>query len=863
MSARTASDRICSQMATAPFRRPASEPQTLPAGVAPSRRSGRRISTLLMMTCLTWSEMSLLQQDEARAEAGAASVSGQSRDPKLSAVKAEANIQAARHAVATRPNDAVPVQNLVDALTRAGRDGDALAEANRFIARGTPTAALKAQRGYLRREMGDLAGAADDFTAALAGSELSADQRGNVESGLADVQAAQAQAQLDHAQSDLARGDLAPAAAEAGLILQNDPSSEAAMLIRVEALAAAGRKPEALAAADQFVQRAGTNPLLRAQRGFLRRELDDPHGAADDFAAAMAGDGLSSDQRLNVQAGLAEAQTAQAQADLDRADAALKRSDYQAALAASLKALERDPRSEAAMRMRIEALLGMGRNRDAATEADIFIGRNAASATLFAQRGFIRRELHDTAGAIEDFTAALAGDELSVEQRRNVQAGLAEAQAAARTPARGGVNSGAGAVALNGARKGDAQQEADRLIARGHAQGWVYVQRGIARADSGDFRGAVADFDVALSRGDLDRQAVPNIRYARAEAAAMLADGEGKPLEAEASYRDYLQTDPTRADGWFRLGYLLLKQGRRQEAAEALQRGIALRPVGAAYLDAATASIFTNAPLASKLYREGLDRRYAGDPSLSGQPEADLERIKNEVVEADASIRTSIGAGTILGRPEAAGGINNALGAETSMRFDGRYLPEVLGLEAFVRGLTDKDANGVRETDTAAGLRYRPIRDVNLYFGGSVDHFYQPNSITELVLNWGLGLGADPYPYATGWKPYWDFSTIGAWRTLEERVLEDVRGNVGFLYEFHSPFRAAIGPTILAVAGYDNKATIPLAAGIGPSVLANFWLGGDKYRSYDAVFSVQVGYLFNIGPDERQRGWRGQVGVTF
>ena len=53
------------------------------------------------------------------------------------------------------------------------------------------------------------------------------------------------------------------------------------------------------------------------------------------------------------------------------------------------------------------------------------------------------------------------------------------------------------------------------------------------------------------------------------------------------------------------------------------------------------------------------------------------------------------------------------------------------------------------------------------------------------------------------------------------------------------------------------RAASPVAAGIGPSLLSYFWLGGDQYRSYDALLSLQVGYLFNVGSDERQRGWRG------
>jgi tetratricopeptide (TPR) repeat protein len=820
----------------------------------PADSSGRRVTVLLMTTFLAWGEMPLLAGGSASAQPAAASDTAP--QPGLSPVIIKANIQAAQHAVAARPNDEAAARNLIDALTRGGRNRDALAEADRFINRGAASAALRAQRGYLRQELGDQAGAAEDFARALAGGGLSPEQEANVRAALAQAQAAQAQGGLDRAQADLARGDFVVAANEAGLMLASHPDSEAAARIRIEALASAGRTRDALADADQFVARGGAGPLLLAQRGFLRRELGDPQGALDDFTAAMAGDGLADEQRHNLEAGLAEATAAAGRADLDRADAALGRRDDQAALAASQTALERDPGSEDAIRIRVEALSRLGRKREAAAAADGFIAHNTAGAVLRAQRGFIRRELGDTAGASEDFAAALAGEGLSAEQKQNVQTALAEAQAAGR-------QSNAPPARKGDAPKGDAQAEATRLLAQGHAPGWAYAQRGSTRFDAGDLRGAVADFDMALSRHDFDRRSLPGIRFARAQAAAMLAEKDGKPQEAEDTYRTFLETEPAQADAWYKLGYLLLKQKKRPQAVEALGRGLAIRPVGAAELDAANAAIFTNAPLASKLYREGLDRWYAADPSLSGRSQTDLERIKNEVVQADTSLRTSIGVGSILGRPETAGGTNDALGAETSVRFDGRYLPAAPGLEAFVRGLTDKDATGTRETETAAGLRYRPIDDLNLYFGGSIDHFFQPSPLTELVLNWGLGLGENPYPYAAGWKAYWDFSTIGAWRTAEQRVLEDTRGNVGFLYEFRSPVRSAIGPTLLSVIGYDNKAAIPIATGIGPSLLSYFWLGGDKYRSYDAVVTLQVGYIFSVGADERQRGWRGQIGLTF
>lgn len=784
-------------------------------------------------------------------------------------------------------------RNSIDQLTRAGRKREALAEADRFIARGNASALIQAQRGFLRRELGDAAGAAEDFAAALAtGGVLAPDQRRNVEAGLVEARTARTQSELARAEDDLGLGTYAEAAERSRAILQHEPTSVAAMRIRVAALSAGGRKREALAEADRFVGAGAGGAAMRAQRAFLRREQKDLAGAIEDFNAALAAQDLSPDQRRNVTAGLAEAQAAQADESLARAQAALKRRDFAAASRAAGEALQRNPNSEDAVRIRVEALSHQGRRREALAEADGFIARGAAGTAFRAERGFLRRSLGDTVGAAEDFAAALAAGGLSEEQVRNTRKAQAEAQAAAARRdydrAQAALSRGDHQTAADisdsilrrepnsemamrirldalsrAGRKREALAQADQLIAAGHAGSWVHAQRGFARREAGDLAGAVSDFDAALARGDLDKRSVADIRYARAEAAAALAERDGNPKGVETAYADLLAREPGNADGWYRLGYHFIRQGDRAQAAGALGNGLRIRPVGSAYLDQGEAYMFSNAPLASQTLRKGLDRWYAGDVTLARRSQGELERVKNEVVDADASIRTNLSVGGIGARPEAAGGSNALVSAETRVRFDGRYLPSIVGLEAFGRGFTGKDSNGERETDVGVGVRYRPLRDVNFYVGGVVDHFFQPKSETELVVIWGLGFGADAYPYAQGWKPYWDAGAFGAWRTADGRVLEDVRGNAGYLYEFRAPVRGAIGPTVLGVAGYDNKAATPVAAGIGPSVLSYFWLGGDKYRSYDALLSLQIGYLFNLGSDERQRGWRAQIGVTF
>jgi len=155
----------------------------------------------------------------------------------------------------SRPDDETAVRNLVEALRRFGRKSEALAEADRFVKHGKASAALYAQRAFIRRDVNDLSGAALDFSAAIADGGLTADQMRSVRAGLAEIQNIDIQSMLDRAQSDLVRGDFVQASDQAALILASNPDSEPAMRIRVEALTGAGKKREARAEVDQFMQR--------------------------------------------------------------------------------------------------------------------------------------------------------------------------------------------------------------------------------------------------------------------------------------------------------------------------------------------------------------------------------------------------------------------------------------------------------------------------------------------------------------------------------------------------------------------------------------------------------------------------------
>lgn len=769
----------------------------------------------------------------------------------------EAAITNARRLAATEPSSEYPARLLMEALTNAGRKKEALAEADRFAIRVKPGPLLLAQRGFLRRELGDLKGASEDFTAALAGTGLSPEQTTTLKAAVTEVQITEAQTEADRA---LSQAEYARAIESARTVLQLKPDSEAAQLVVVNALSRSGKRREALAELDKLVTGRPGNPTWLAQRGFLNRELGDTKAAIADFTLALQSTALTAEQRRNIEAAIEEAQYAEWQAELNRAETALDNKEFKTALELAAAILQRDPKSEPAVRIRVSALSQMRRKREALAEADKFIAVNGATALLAAQRGYLRRDFRNMRGALEDFNAALKSTALTSEQRHNINRAIAEIKFSASRPA-----GFAGApirhqkldALVAAGRTREAIAEADRLIASGYTRGWVYAQRGFARRSIDDLPGAVADFDMALSKNDLDAKVRTNLAYGRTEALARWAEREGRTDDAIEAYRTFTVMEPSNSEAWYSYGYAMIKQGRKVEGADALRVGLQRRPSSRVSIDAANAYVMTNAPLASQLFRLAIDL----DTSGGG---LERERLRNEVVNADASIQTTVGYGGIGSRPAASGGRNDVFAAETRVRFDGRYLAAVPGLEFLVRGQTSKEETGQRETELGAGLRFRPLKEVDFYVGLLADHFFKPTSRTEALPIWGLGLGTNPYPYIPGWIPYWDFGAFGAYRTAEGQLLQDVRGNLGFMYQVNNGVqRFSIGPTLLVVGSYDNKATHETAFGIGPSVLSRFWIGGDRYRSYDAILTLQVGYLTNIGNDERLKGWRGQIGLTF
>lgn len=814
-------------------------------------------------------------------------------------------ISLALEAAEADPSSEYIIRFVVDALVRAERRQHALDQADRYLARRTGSGLLWAQRGFVRSQMRDLSGALQDFAAAVAAGGLDTEQLRNIEAAVDEVRAAQIEEELAEAQRALSSGDFNRAVEITARILRRAPNVQAAMYIQVRALWLDGRKREALREGDAFIARGASAGLLLAERAFIRRSLGDPKGASDDFTAALRANDLTAEQRDTVEASLGEAREALGVAELAEAQTALDRAQFESVISITERILARSPDSDLAIRIRLAALANAGRKREALSEADAFIARSFPGSLLLAQRGFLRRDLGDLRGAAEDFAAALSVDGLTAEQRRNIEASVAEARTSesqieieraqrafnekdyerslelARAILVKSSDSRVAQILVVDSfsrmgRMKDALSAAEAFLNEGRASGYQYAQRGYLRDQLGNRSGAREDFRAALVVGDLTEEQrrriegalrVSSLRhtfgsgYAPAQldtavrARARQAERHGDVEGAVRLYRNHLRVNPRQADLWYDLAYLLLRHQRANEAAEALLRGLEVRPIGSAYLDAGYASLRANPVLASRLFRRGADRYLMGDTSLREKTPEDIERVRNEIVRADASISALLAAGGIISRPPITGGRQYTMIGETAVRFDGRYLPNVPGLEMVLRGYNGRDDLGVKEASAGVGLRIRPLQDINLSVSVLAER-YVDSSLTQATLYWGLGFGAQAYPYSDGWIPYWDLATFGAYRTGEQRLLQDLLANGGALYRFRDPIRIATGPALLAVAGYDSKNTSEWASGIGPSLLTKIWLGGDKYRGYDAVFTLQSAYVWSVGADRRQQGFR-------
>jgi len=790
-------------------------------------------------------------------------------------------IEKARAARQLDENAETPIRVIAEAYRKKGDPQAAFAELDRYISQHKASARLLAERGYLRRAMKDLKGAAADFQAALAEPDVEPSETQPLRDALAEANKAEqdsiVQAELSGVYKAINKRDYARAAKAARDLRAKYPHDEAPLFALMAALNGSHRAEAAVKEADLYIKDNSPSSALLAQRGYSRRAIGDLRGAIADFRAALAQPGLEPAQQKKVKLALTEAQRAtepgssQAgvqqtpiQQALNSGYDALKLGQLDAAVRAAREARDLDPEAEEPVLLLLSALLREGRKAEALAEANRYLSSVPQSPAVLAQRGFMRRQAKDVNGAVADFEQALKYG-LPADQQVTVARALEEARytlvaekafkALAARDWASALRYGRAAEAFPDAneavfrvtiaalaglgRQEEALKKSNALIARGKASGEAYAQRGFLRKGLGDSDGAYADFEKALARGDLPAAQKVAVEHEIAAARALAYEKAGDVTRARDELVDFVRSHPNYADGWSTLGQFHARQKEYPWALSAFESSLAIERRGEVLLNAGYASVYVDRSKESQFFREAIDH-WSSDPSLRERPARDREVVRTQIVEADSSVRTNLVFNGMADRPKRWGGHQLQPSFETTLRFDGRHLPSFYGLESFVGGFWSQDRTRFTEAYSRFGLRLRPIDGVNFSVSAEWQHHFTKKNVpyNQLVLSWGYGYGGfayssagsagaagalEPamlnYPHESASQPLVSFATYGTYRVGELRYLQNAVGLLGYSY-WDANSRTVLGAAAMGMGAYDSADLRRFAFGVGPAIVA-------------------------------------------
>jgi tetratricopeptide (TPR) repeat protein len=189
-------------------------------------------------------------------------------------------VEAARDAVALRPDLPRLRVLLVNSLVAAGDLTGAVAAADQALAAGIANDELRITRDRLKRTAAPQTGVTAPVDPAFAAA--------------------------DAGYKAFARRDYAAAIASARQAVALDPASDGYRLLLINALTADNRIAEAESAASEALTRSPDAAGLRLQRGYLRQRLRRWGAALDDLSRALQQAGLTAEQKRSASLALAD-----------------------------------------------------------------------------------------------------------------------------------------------------------------------------------------------------------------------------------------------------------------------------------------------------------------------------------------------------------------------------------------------------------------------------------------------------------------------------------------------------------------------------------------------------------------------------
>ncbi len=189
-------------------------------------------------------------------------------------------VEAARDAVALRPDLPRLRVLLVNSLVAAGDLTGAVAAADQAIAAGIANDELRITRDRLKRPAAPPAAMTAPVDPAFAAA--------------------------DAGYKAFARRDYAATIASARQAVALDPANDGYRLLLINALTADNRIAEAESAASEALARSPDAASLRLQRGYLRQRLRRWDAALDDLSRALQQAGLTAEQKRSARLALAD-----------------------------------------------------------------------------------------------------------------------------------------------------------------------------------------------------------------------------------------------------------------------------------------------------------------------------------------------------------------------------------------------------------------------------------------------------------------------------------------------------------------------------------------------------------------------------
>ncbi|MFG1393552.1 bacteriophage N4 adsorption protein A [Xanthobacter agilis] len=522
---------------------------------------------------------------------------------------------------------------------------------------------------------------------------------------------------------------------------------------------------------------------------------------------------------------------------------AFGRRDYATAIREIRRAIDAEPGNASYRMLLMNALMAAGRYAEAEGLLDQLLAASPRDAALLMQRGNLRMQAHQYAGAIRDFRAALASGRLSPSEARTVRFSLVDAALQAKDPE----------LAMS-VLQPLANEQSYEVQAR---LGYTYLALG-------DKAQALAAFEVAARRAQGREQ-----RNAMLTARVNVLVQLNRKDEARALFAAAYESGDLRNMRMVDLAVLAGQAGEDDLAFQLFQqandkwqlRGTNL--INAGYNARRT---YNNA-VAVDYFKRAIDENRKGELPLDPQYVFGLRREVAELSRtwgAYASISygaVGIAPGSYLATTTPGAYHTIGAGGELYWRPPGIGYRDGAIFELFVRGYTtlydeNGGTTGIETFQGSVGARWKPIKTENLVLEVSYLFPTGGTSREDVLLRaaYSKGEGTDLRVDEPNWRAWQVYADYNYYTMLPETVASfEVRYGHAFRLDPISD-HLVLWPFVALGGAYDNGYATPFAMGVGPGVSLRYWFNEDEYQAPHSYLDLMAQYRFKLAGDERAEG---------